>query len=163
MEPSDKIRDTGGRFRPGNPGGPGRKPEQAAEKLRRAVEEAITPDHLAAVMRRVLRQALEGNLTAARILLERTCGRPSQAPTPGAAVGMDLPSLQSSTDCLQAVDRLAEGVCSGAVDREAAKILLDVIQVRLKAIEVNELEGRLAELERAVTTVDLTARDSRRT
>ncbi|MCC7066286.1 MAG: hypothetical protein IT456_26060 [Planctomycetes bacterium] len=155
MEPSDKSRDSGGRFRPGNAGGPGRRPEQASEKLRRAVEEAISPDHLAAVMRRVLRQALEGNMTAVRILLERTCGRPAQAPTSGVSVSIDLPSLRSVADCTLAIDRLAQGICDGTVDREAAQVLLDVIQVRLKAIELSDLEGRLAELEEAAKSVEL--------
>lgn len=152
--PVDK-RDDKGRFAPGNPGGPGRKPEQAAEALRRAVEEAVTPEHLGAVMRRLLRMALEGNLSAIRILLERTCGRPAQPATPAVALDFDLPPLRSVKDCTEATDRVAKAVCDGAIDGEMAKVFLTVIQTRLKAIEVNDLEARLTELETQAAIVDM--------
>jgi len=43
------------------------------------------------------------------------------------------------------------------VERDAAKLLLDAVQARLKAIEVNELEVRLAALEEAAKVVDTSA------
>ena len=74
-------------------------------------------------------------------------------------MNIDLPSLRSVADCTLAIDRLAQGICDGTVDREAAQVvLLDVIQVRLKAIELNDLEGRLAELEEAAKSVELDGR-----
>lgn len=152
--PGDK-RDGKGRFAPGNPGGPGRRPERAAEKFRRAVEEAVAPEHLTAVMKRVLRMALEGNMAAIRIVLERSCGRPAQAPTEAVAFDFDLPPLRSVRDCTDATDRVATAVCGGQIDGEAAKVLLTVIQTRLKAIEVNDLEARLTELEKQAVIVEM--------
>jgi hypothetical protein len=132
-----------------------------AEQLRLAVEEAVTPEHLTAVMRRVLRMSLEGNLSAIRVLLERTCGRPAQAPTAGTTVNIDLPRLHTVAECTLAIDRLADGVCQGAIDHDAAKILLEVVQTRLKAIEVNDLETRLIELEKSATVVEFDGRTRR--
>lgn len=155
METPGDNRDGKGRFAPGNPGGPGRRPERAAEKLRKAVEDAVTPEHLAAVMRRVLRMALEGNMTAIRIVLERTCGRPAQAPSEVVALDFDLPPLRSVQDCTEAADRVARAVCDGQLDGELAKVFLGVIQTRLKAIEVNDVEARLTELEKQAAVVEL--------
>jgi len=46
----------------------------------------------------------------------------------------------------------------GAITVDTAKALIDVINVRVKAIEVKDLEGRLAELEAAAQSVELGSR-----
>lgn len=155
MEELGDRRDEKGRFAPGNPGGPGRRSERTAEKLRRAVEEAVTPEHLTAVMRRVLRMALEGNMAAIRVVLERTCGRPAQQPTEAVALDFELPPLRTVQDCIVATDRVATAVCDGQLDGEAAKVFLGVIQTRLKAIEVTDFEARLRQLEEQAALVEL--------
>ena len=38
-------------------------------------------------------------------------------------------------------------ICKGTVDRDMAKLLIDAIQARVKAIELNDLEDRLTQLE----------------
>src|SRR5690606_20931988 len=101
-----------------------RRSERTAEKLRRAVEEAVTPELLTAVMRRVLRMALEGNMAAIRVVLERTCGRPAQQPTEPAALDFELPPLRTVQDCIVGTDRVAKAVCDGQLDGEAAKVFL---------------------------------------
>lgn len=143
-------RDEQGRFVPGGPGGPGR-PRGFREELLRAADEAISPEHIAAIMRRAVRMALEGNLSAIRFVTERYCGRAAEAPAVPLAAVVELPRLRTAAECNVAIDRLAEAMSTGACDREAAKAFLDLIQVRLKAIEVNDLEQRLADLERAAT------------
>lgn len=98
--------------------------------------------------------ALEGNMMAMRLVIERTCGRPFEAPAEGLALELDLPHMRTAANCTFAIDRLVEAICKGTVDRDAAKILLEVINARLKAIEVNDLEERLAELEKTASTID---------
>jgi hypothetical protein len=142
----DNGRDEKGRFTVGNPGGPG-GPRRRQSELRRAAEDAVTPDHVAAMIRRAARMALEGDLQAMRLVLERTCGRANLAPPQAEPLGITIPKLDTTADCDEAVGSLIKGICQGGVDREAAKILIDAIQARLKAIEVNELEERLAQLE----------------
>ena len=44
-------------------------------ELRGAAEDAITPDHVAAMARKATRMGLEGDLSAMRLVFERTCGR----------------------------------------------------------------------------------------
>ena len=123
--------------------------------MRRAAEEAITPEHVGALMRRALRMALEGNLGAMRFVMERVCGRSAEAPAqPAAPLELELPRLDTAADCNVALQRIAEAVCAGTVDREAAKMLIDVIQTRLRAIEVGDLEKRVEELEGIADTVE---------
>jgi len=117
------------------------------------VEEAVTPEHLTAVMRRLTRAALEGNIPAARIVLERACGKPVEPPPAGSPIDIELPKLRTAAECNVALERIANAVCAGSVDREAAKLMLDVIQTRLKAIEVQDFEQRLLDLEKTARVV----------
>jgi hypothetical protein len=147
-------RDQTGRFAPGNSGGPGR-PRGKSEALRRAAEDAITPDHVAAIIRKATAQALQGNLTAARLVLERTCGRPREAPGEGTPMQLALPRMDTAAGCSHALQVVTDAIVAGTVDLAAAKALVDVIQARLKAIEVQDLEARLVELEKQTAVVDL--------
>jgi hypothetical protein len=140
-------RDAQGRFAPGNPGGPGGARRRPSE-LRRAAEEAITPEHVQAMLRKATRMALEGNLTAMRLVLERTTGRAPETPLDTVPLGIELPRLLTAADCNVAIERLIEGIVQGSVDRDTAKLLIDAVQTRLRVLEVTDLEARLAELER---------------
>ncbi len=147
-------RDGQGRFAAGNPGGPGR-PRTRGDTLRRAAEDAVSPEHVAAIIRRATRMALEGNLAAMRLVLERTCGRVAEAPAEASPLGVDLPRMRTAADCMVAIERIGDAVTKGECELNAAKVLVDVTLARLKAIEVNEHEARLVELEKAASTVDL--------
>src|ERR1043166_1196677 len=138
--------DAQGRFTAGNPGGPGGA-RRRADEFRRAAEGAGTPQHIEGVMRRATRMALEGNLPAIRFVMDRTCGRPAEAPIEAEPLGISLPRLKSAADCNLAIQQVVDGICNGTIDRDAAKLLIDAVQARLKAIETQELEARLAELE----------------
>ncbi len=139
-------RDNQGRFTVGNPGGPG-GPRRRTSELRRAAEEAITPEHVAAMIRKATLMGLGGNLSAMRFALDRTCGRATEAPVDAEPLGVPVPRLRTADDCNTAIGRLIDGICKGTIDRESAKLLIDAVQTRLKAIELNELEERLAQLE----------------
>lgn len=147
----DTGRDANGRFTVGNPGGPGGARRRPSD-LQRAAQEAITPDHVQAIMRKAARMALEGNLTAMRLVLERTAGRAPEAPVDAAPLGIALPKLQTAANCNVAIERLFDGIAKGEVDRETAKLLIDAIQTRLRVLETTDLEVRLAELERIAET-----------
>lgn len=148
----NEDRDVRGRFAQGNRGGPG-GPRRRASELRRAAEDAISPEHIQAMIRKATRMGLEGNLAAMRLVFERTSGRVSEAPAEPEPISITLPRLRTAADCNAAIEKLVDGLCDGSVDREAARMLIDVLQFRLKSIEVKELEDRLVELEKATGTV----------
>lgn len=142
-----------GRFAPGNKGGPGGSRRRASE-LRRAAEEAVTPDMVSAAMRKCALLALQGNLAALRILLERTLGRPAEAPL---AEPLDIEplKLRTAADCTAALQKVTDAMCQGRLDVVHGKVLLDAIETQSKLINVSELEVRLMELEKQIATVDL--------
>jgi hypothetical protein len=113
------------------------------------------------VLRKVAMQALQGNLTAARIFFERTLGRAADAPAESEPFE-SLPALRTAASCTAAIDKIAAAITSATIDAAAAKLLLDVVQARMKSIELNEYEVRLAELEKQVATVDMGGGGGRR-
>ena len=151
-------RDTKGRFAPGNQGGPGGARRRTSE-LRRAAEDAISPEVIQAAMRKCARLALEGNLAALRIMLDRACGRAAEAPVEAPSIA--LPRMHTAADCSAAIERIVDGITKGTIEESTAKVLLDAVQARLKAIEATDHEVRLAEVEKALATVDLGAQGRR--
>ena len=145
---STSGRDPRGRFGPGNPGGRGGRGRRVAD-LRRAAEEAVSAEHVAALIRKATRQGLEGNLAATRLVLERVCGRAPEAPAEPVDVAIEVPRLQNAADCGVALERLVAGICDGTIDRDTAQVLIAGVQARLRAIETTDFERRLAELEQA--------------
>lgn len=154
MDNPTSPRDGNGRFAPGSAGGPGR-PKGRGYELQRAAQEAVTPEHMAAMMRRAMRMALEGNLAAMRFVAERACGKPPDAPAAPIALDIDPPRLLTATDCTAAVQKLTDAICRGTVDVVHGKVLLDAIATQAKLIEVGDLEQRLAELEKQAQSVDM--------
>lgn len=147
-------RDERGRFASGNRGGPGGARRRALD-LRKAAEEAISPEHVQGIVRRVARMALEGNLSAARLVLDRVCGKPPELREEAAPLPFELPRLQTIVDCNTAIERLVAAMCAGAIEQREADTLLKAIQVRIRVIESSEIEERLAQLERALKQADL--------
>ena len=82
-----EYRDTGGRFRPGYRGGPGRpRGCTKAEHLRRSLIDSVTPEHVKAVALKLYELALDGDVAAARCFLDHAVGRP------GIAVELSAPA-----------------------------------------------------------------------
>lgn len=113
-------------------------------------------------MRLLARKALEGDLAAGKFVVERLCGRSADVAPEAKPIGFELPRLRTAADCSVAIERIADGIAKGTVDLDVAKALIDAIQVRIKTIETQDLEGRLAELEKTAATVDLSGSHRRR-
>ena len=157
---NENGRDHGGRFAKGNPGGPG-GPRKRSFELRRAAEEAVTPEHVQALMRRAVRMGLEGNILAIRLVLERVVGRPAEAPADVMPLDINLPALRTVEDCNRALDELTAGLCQGNIDRDTATVLIEVVQTKVKAIEVGELQTRINDLENAAAATGVRIRPRR--
>ena len=69
-------RDTKGRFTAGNRIGKGRRIGSRVNKLRRAMLEAVTPDDIREIISVLVGLAKAGDLTAAKIVLDRVLGSP---------------------------------------------------------------------------------------
>lgn len=102
-----------------------------------------------------MRQGLEGNLPAAKFVIEQTAGKAMEMTGDAHPSDFTLPKLNSVANCTAALDLLAAAVSNRTVDLATAKVMHDIVQSRLKAIEVGDLEQRLIELEKTAATVDL--------
>ena len=160
MDTPASARNEIGQFVKGHPGGPGR-PKGRVNELQRAAEAAVTPEHISAIIRRAVRAALEGNLAAARLVLERVCGRPTEGQREPVPLAIDLPSMRTAADCDLAMQKVVEGITSGSITEDAARLLLDAITARMKSIELNDHGRRLAEIEKAAASVELPGSKSR--
>ena len=105
-------------------------------------------------MRKVAMQALQGNLPAIRLFLERTLGRVAEA-APGEPLDIHPPQLRTAADCTAAVQKVTDAICQGTLDLLHGKVLLDAIATQAKLLEVTDLEARLVELEKQASVVDL--------
>ena len=69
-------RSSGGRFAPGNRGGPGNPHAKRVARLRSALFKAVTPADLRDVVAALLASAKGGDVPAAKELLQRLLGPP---------------------------------------------------------------------------------------
>ena len=105
-------RGTGGRFAPGNRHGRGNPHLSRLADAQAAVRDAIAPDELRQVLRKLLAMALGGDVQAARVLLDRVCGRPDNPPQEQLhhVVDSELagPPMPSTPDLLASIETLRE-------------------------------------------------------
>lgn len=73
------ARASNGRFAPGNPGGPGNPHAGQVSKLRAAILRAVDEGDVVAIIAKLVSMAREGDLTAAREILDRTVGKAAQS------------------------------------------------------------------------------------
>lgn len=75
---SSADRDSRGRFTPGNAGGPGNPLGGKVARLRAALIEAVSEDDIRAIAHGLIEQAKDGDIAAAKELLNRTLGKPTE-------------------------------------------------------------------------------------
>ena len=79
MSNGEVQRNADGTFAVGNPGGPGNPHAAQVAQLRRELMNTVTPEDLKAVVRMLIDKAKDGDLAAARELLDRTLGKPASS------------------------------------------------------------------------------------
>ena len=138
--PIKKRGKNAGSFKPGNAGGPGR-PRGVRNKSTLVLEKMMTDDG-ADVVRAVIKRAKDGEVQAARIVLDRIL--PIRK---GRAVEIDLPVLETAGDVVAGIGVVARAMAEGEITPEEAQVMASVIEVQRKAIETTEIEARLDALE----------------
>lgn len=147
MHGEGKHRDSSGRFRKGNPGGPGNPNITRQSQFKRAVEEATTPEDILRVLQVLKDLALGGDVTAARTWLDRVLGKPTQAS--GAEFdGIELPDISTASGVVEGCRAVFGALRQGSIDPSAAMQIGSVLELARRAVETQQLEVRVAELER---------------
>jgi hypothetical protein len=132
----------GRRGRPFAAGNPGR-PKGARHKSTLAIE-ALLEGQATAIGQKCVEMALAGDTTALRLAMERI------APTRrGRPVRFALPALDTAADLPKALGAVLAAVAEGSLTPDEAVSLAQIVEVRRRAIELVEIDARLAVLEQS--------------
>jgi hypothetical protein len=138
-----------GRFVEGNRCGQGNRANRRIAQLRRELQ-AVADDRLPAVVAAMLERAEQGDVAAARVVLDRMLGQVRQEPLE--CVEVDLGALGSLEDISAATGNVARLLAAGELDADNAKALLDALaehRASIEAARLDAIERRLAQLEGA--------------
>jgi len=79
---ANKGRESNGRFAKGNVGGPGNPYARQTAKMRQAMLDNVDEKDMANIVRKMVQQAVDGNVPAARFVFEYVIGKPVDAVNP---------------------------------------------------------------------------------
>lgn len=126
------------RFQPGQSGNPAGRPKgipSGAQKLRKAIEQ-----HVPQIIDQLVRRALDGDVTAASLLLSRCL-----APLRPESLAQGIPEAGETLD--QRAEAVVQATLAGEVTTTAAADLMAVLQGQARIKELVEMEQRIAALE----------------
>jgi hypothetical protein len=124
-------------FKPGNPG----RPPGARHKVTRAVEALLEGEH-ETLTRKAIEKALEGDMVALRLCLERIAPARKDAP-----ITFALPAVWSAQDAVEASAALLEAVSTGEVTPDEASRVMALLVGHKSMVEAGDLERRITALE----------------
>ncbi|MES1936629.1 hypothetical protein [Salinisphaera hydrothermalis] len=134
---ADSYRKANGQFAKGNPG----KPKGTRNRATRACENVIR-GHARELTDKAVELALAGDPQALRMCLDRLVPVVRERPAE-----VDLPAINTARDVPKALAAILENAADGTLTPTEARTLAAVVGETGKAIEVAELEERLAAIE----------------
>ena len=134
-------RDQAGRWQPGASPNPAGKPKGARNRTTLAVE-ALLDGEAEALTRKAIEQAKAGDTTALRLCLERIAPAPRDRP-----VSLKLPKVRNAEDVGAAMSATLAAMAKGEITPSEAATVAGVLDVKRRALELIELEQRVAALE----------------
>lgn len=133
-----------GRFKKGQSGNPRGKPKGSRHKAS-LMAEMLFENGIEVVCEQVLSQAKEGNLHAAKIVLDRLLPPRKDRP-----ICFELPLINSANDAVQAGKLICQAVGKGEITPLEAESLSKIIEIQMKNIELSEFQSRLEAVENCV-------------
>jgi hypothetical protein len=143
-EPDKIRRGHGGKFAKGHSANPSGCPKGSRHKATLAAE-ALLDGEAEKLTRRAIDMALAGDTTALRICLDRIL-----PPRRERVVNFALPPIAKAADIVAATAALARAVADGELTPGESAALSTLLGNAARAIEVSDLEERLAQLETTV-------------
>ncbi|WP_234033763.1 DUF5681 domain-containing protein [Qipengyuania gaetbuli] len=137
--PKRSGRKSDGTFAPGNSLG-GRTPG-SRNKTTIAVEALLEGEH-EALTRKAIDKALEGDVTALRLCLDRIAPARRDAP-----VSFVLPPIASAEDAVKASSAILAAVAAGEVTPDEGARVMSLLTAHKALVETCDLETRIAALE----------------
>jgi len=140
MSPESSLNLQGGRFPKGQSGNPKGKPKGARNRTT-VVAQGLLEGEAEALVRKVVRMALDGDLTCLRICLERLV-----PPKKETQIEIDCPDIGAITDIPKLFAVLTAKLREGITPTEA-RTVIDLAEAARKSLAVAELEQRIGALE----------------
>lgn len=137
----DKTDEKQGKFQKGKSGNPFGRPSGIRNKASLLAEKLFEND-IEEICRQVIEQAKKGNIQAIKIILDRIL-----PPKREALISIDLPAMKVGADILEAISQIILAISQGKISPTEGEILTRIIDRQGRAIELNELEARLKNLE----------------
>lgn len=131
------VRDEGGKFTEGNPG----RPKGSRHKTSVAVE-ALMEGEAEGLTRKAIELALDGDVTALRLCLERIAPARKDAP-----VSFEAPRMEGAADAPKALGAILDAVATGDLTPGEAASLSALIDGFRRSLETEELDQRITALE----------------
>jgi hypothetical protein len=148
---SNNAQKTRGRpFAPGNKHGQGR-PTGSRNKAT-LVLEALLEGEGEAIVATIICEAKNGNMAAAKALLDRLVPPRKSSPTP-----LDVACMRNPDDLGAALYKVANDMASGALTPDEAQAITGVIANHIKLHETITIEERLSNLETALGDANTTS------
>ncbi len=141
-EPSNNGAQRGdGRFKPGNPGGPGRR--EGSRNKATLLLDALADGEAETILSKQIEKAKEGDQRAAEFILGRAW--PARR---GRPVSIELPKVETAADIVKAIGALADAVAIGDLSPEEGEAVASILDAKRKAIETTDVLARIEALER---------------
>jgi hypothetical protein len=125
------------RFMAGNPGRP-----RGIKNRATAFAEALSDDDAGQIVKAIIKKARRGDLTAAKLVLDRLW--PCQK---GHTIEFALPPTDDANGAMQAHKTLLQLLAGGTLTADEAEAVSGLLTTQLRAIETAEIEQRLCALE----------------
>ena len=138
--PKNNGRKTDGTFAPGN--SLGGKTKGARHKATLAVE-VLLEDQADQLTQKAVEAALEGDMTAMRLCLERICPPRKERP-----IHINLPKAETSADAVKVMGVIIEAVSTGEIAPGEGRQLASLVEGQRRVLETEELEARIVALEK---------------
>jgi hypothetical protein len=129
-------------FPKGQSGNPRGRPH-GSRSLATQLLDAIGEESGEAIMKSVVRRARRGDMVAASLVLRRLWPEPR-----GRVIAIKLPTIATATDAAAAFAEIVAAVGRGDLTPEDGRVLGDLMTKFVQAVEIGEIEQRLAALER---------------
>jgi hypothetical protein len=145
---SSKTTDNQGQWPKGASGNPSGRPKGSRNKATLAME-ALLEGEAERLTRKAVEMALEGDVFALRLCLERLL--PARKDRP---IDLNLPPVQSAKQISEAMGTVVAAIGEGQITPKEGQVLASILAVQAEFVEAEHLEQRVFHLERN-TFVDI--------
>lgn len=129
-------------FEPGKSGNPAGRPKGSRNKTTLLVE-ALLDGEAEVIARKAIEKALEGDMAALRLCLERLLPPKRDRP-----LTFELPKIETASDAVQASSAVLAACGDGILSPSEAAEVMDLISAHVRTLEMTEIEVRLTALEK---------------